>query len=338
MRVTLLGFGIELAKGVSIGEFYQQVERIEGEEIKLSSRKSVLYTDVIDGLICGLVLSYKSNKKSLITARDRNGDLVVTKNILKNNEHGTEVSLFVINPDSLKGIFYSYSGSVSPTGFYSLLKKRHDEVLKYKRKSYREELTNFGQQKVYNLQKKIMNRYSGAFSLKLLATPSDLNKLLPRYKEINQVVLRATNALSEGGRYTPLEDLSKKTSIIVDFEQGGIMKEIRKTISQVFSPFAKQKEGTALRIIGSGYSGEELSLIVGENNDNFGNIEYDDYVELLPTKKWKDYVECEALKRLINKVKATDVVFGSIPPGKSWKIEGAKDVQYSTVRDLEMEI
>lgn len=51
MRVSTLGFEIKLAKGVTVGDFYQQIEAIEDKEIDLKSRKTVLYTDVVDGLL-----------------------------------------------------------------------------------------------------------------------------------------------------------------------------------------------------------------------------------------------------------------------------------------------
>jgi len=326
MKVNILGFEIKLAKGVSIGDFYQQLEAIEDHEIKLKSRTTIMYTDVVDHLMCGIVLSYKSNKKSLVTARDTDGNLTVTKNILKSNEHGTEVSLFAINPDSLKGIFYSYSGSVSPTGFSELFKKRHDVDLKHKKQSYRDELTQFGSKKISNLTKKISKKYSGSFSLRLLATPADLNKLLSRYSEIKHVVLRATNALSEGGRYTPMEQFSKKSSIMIDLEEGGLIQDIKNTIKKVFGPYANQQKETTLRLIGLAHSGEELSLVVGDNSDNFGRINYDEYVDLLPRVKWKDYKKCEALTRIIGKVRDTDVVFGPPSIDNSWKISSAKDM------------
>ena len=326
MKVNILGFEIKMAQGVEVGDFYQQLELIEDKEINLKSRKTILYTDVIDNYICGLVLSYKSNKKSLVSARDIDGDLTVTKNVLKDDEHGTEVSLFVIHPHSLKGLFYSYSGSVSPTGFAELLKKRHDADLRFKKQSYKDELTQFNTKKVTNIGKKISEKYSGAFSLSLLATPSDLKKLLPRYGEIKQVILRATNALSEGGRYTPLEDITKRSSIIVDIEQGGLLKDVKSRILSVFGPYAKQQKETALRVIGLAHSGEELSLVVAENNDNFGRIDYDEYVDLLPRKKWKNYTKCIALLRLLEKVIETDVVFGDKPLDKKWKINSAKDI------------
>jgi len=335
MKVNILGFEIGLAKGVSTGDFYQQLEAIEDHEIKLKSRTTIIYTDVVDHLMCGIVLSYKSNKKSLVTARDADGNLTITKNTLKNNEHGTEVSLFAINPGSLKGIFYSYNGSVSPTGFRELLKKRHDIDLKFKKQSYRDELTHFGGKEISNLPKKVSKKYSGSFSLRLLATPTDLNKLLSKYKEIKHILLRATNALSEGGRYTPMEEFSKKSSIMIDLNEGSLIQDVRNTIKKVFTPYAKQQKETTLRLIGLAHSGEELSLVVGDNSENFGRINYDEYVDLLPKDKWKDYKECEALTRIIEKVRKTDVVFGPPLLNKDWKISSAKDINTEKEKEKE---
>ena len=337
MKVNLLGFEIQLATGVSVGDFYQQLESIEDKDIKIRSRTSVLYTDIVENLICGLVLSYKTNKKSLVTTRDSDGDLTVTKNTLKNHEHGTEVSLFAINPVTLRGIFYSYSGSVSPNGLAEIFKSQHDIVLRYKKKSYKDELTNLGVKKVNKLSQKIREKYPGSFVLRLLATPSDLKNILSRYSDIRSVVLRATNALSESGRFTPLQDISKRGAIIVDLEEGGITKEITKTLLSVFGSYANQKKESALRIIGLGYSGEELSLVVGENTDNFGRIDYDEFVDLLPREKWRDYKDCEAMLRIVIKVSDMQVVFGDAPVNKSWKLLSAKDFPNKVPVEMEAE-
>ncbi|WP_444940252.1 hypothetical protein ACJJI3_15940 [Microbulbifer sp. ZKSA004] len=327
MKVKTLGFELLFATGVTVGDFYQRLERIEDKEIEIKSRRTVLYTDVIHGLICGLVISYKDNKKSLVTLRDDSGDLMVSKKTLSKNEYGTEVSLFAINPINLRGLFYSYQGSVSPVGLSSLFKKSHDEELRFKKNQYQKELTEFGKKSIKEIGKRVLEKYPGAFSLSLLATPADLSQVLSNYKEVRKIRLMASNALSDAGRYTPLDENSKRATIEVDFERGSLIKGISSVVKNVFKPYAKQQEETSLRIYGLGHYGEDLAMQVGDNTSNFGRMEYDEYVELLPGKKWKEYKNCDAMKNLISKMRDNSVVFGEVPSVDSWKIISAKDIK-----------
>lgn len=64
MKVSVLGFELNFSDGISIGEFYQQLESVEDKEIKVHGKKHIIYTDIIDETITGIVLSYRSIKGS----------------------------------------------------------------------------------------------------------------------------------------------------------------------------------------------------------------------------------------------------------------------------------
>ena len=81
-------------------------------------------------------------------------------------------------------------------------------------------------------------------------------------------------------------------------------------IKEVFSPFSSWKTRQALKLIGLAHSGESLELVVGDNRDYFGVVEYDEYVDMLPLIKWCKYTECEALKNIINECKKKTEIFG----------------------------
>jgi hypothetical protein len=335
MKVRTLGFQLALSDGVALGELFQQLESVEDKEIKISSKKGLIYTDVVNGLICGLILSYKSNKKSLVTQRDKDGDLKVTKNELKDNEHGTEVSIFCLNPGSLKGLFYSYSGGVSATGMSDILKQSHDAVFRRAKEQYRKEITEFGKTPINHINQKIENKFKGFFDFKLLVTPSDLNTLLSMYSEITKIELNSSNALADSGMFTPLEDVAKGSSIRVNFDRGSKADNIKSIVKSVFQPFAKQQKETILRLYGMSHLGQELSLRVGENSEDFGRSDYDDFVDNLPKEKWKDYKISIALENLIRIIKETEVVFGNIPDTTSWKLLSAKDINERNIQKVE---
>ena len=163
MNVNILGFKLEFSNNISIGEFYQALESIENQELKIAPKTYISYLDIKSGYIIGLILSYKTNKKSLATKRDNEGDLIVTISEMAPGEYMTEANVFCINPYTLKGLVYSYIGSTSANAFKSIFRKCHSNVVRYKKKDYKNELTNFGEKKVENLQDKLTAQFFRRF-------------------------------------------------------------------------------------------------------------------------------------------------------------------------------
>ncbi len=325
MKVKILGFRLSLAKNISVGEFYQQLEAVEEKEISINGRTHILLTDIVNDYICGVFLTYKTNKKSLATQKDKNGDLIVNKATLKPGEHGTEVSVFCINPSTLKGLFYNYNGAASPTGIQKFFRDQHNAVKRLKIDDYKNQITDFRTKNIDGASKKARKMFEGDFHLRILVTPSDLEGIIPRYKEIHQVILRAEDALANAGVFSPIEPMTKKAHLQVDLYKENPTKEVGRLIRKIFSPYASWKKDRVLRVVGLSHSGDALELAVGDNQDHFGVIDYDDYVELLPLLRWKEYTECEALLKLIAQCDGMSEVFG-ITNGADWKITSAKDL------------
>lgn len=332
MKVKIVGFELEIAKNISIGEFFQQLEAIEGKEVAIYSKKHVLLTDVVDGFICGLILTYKDNKKSLATQKDSDGDLIINKSELKKGEHGTEVCVFCLNPSTKKGLLYNYTGSASPTSINELFRRQHETIRLSKIKDRKNQLSDFGKRNIDNLDKKARDMYWGKFALNILVTPSDLEKLLPKYQEIHKIVLRADNALDDAGCFTPIEPMTKKAHLQLDLHKDSPILEVKKLVKSIFQPFSSWKKEQTLRLIGLSHSGDILELAVGDNQDNFGKLDYDDYVDLLPSTKWKNYSTCNALTKLITECSEQTEIFGVIGD-TSWKLFSAKD--YNAQLDID---
>lgn len=326
MNVNTVGFKLKLRNNVSIADLLQELEALEDKEITIYGRIHVPYVDVVNNLLVGLVLSYRSSKKSLISERDSSGDLIVRKSELKDGEHSTEVGIFCINPETLKGLLYCYFGSVTVTGFGRLLNKAHSSAFKRAAKEYKRQLTDFNRKKDPKLQNKINKHFSGGFSINTLSTPSDLNSLVGQFDEIESIFVKADDMLEKSGRYVPLEPYAESASLKIDFSEK--MRRVKgqfvTAIKQVFNRYDRYQSNKFL-LVGIGHNGEEISRILGENNDEFGKMPYDDYVEKLPKRKWKLYKNCTAMKELLNTIDSYSAVFGA-PPTASWKRMSVKDL------------
>ena len=129
--------------------------------------------------------------------------------------------------------------------------------------------------------------------------------------------------------------MTKKAHLQIDLYKESPSQEVKKLIKNIFSPFATWRKEQTLRIIGLSLSGDALELAVGDNQNHYGVLDYDDYVELLPLVKWRNYVECEALDKLITQCKGLSEIFG-VTGGDEWKLLSAKDAnQAMNTKELE---
>jgi len=324
MKVTVKGFSLNFTKEVSTADFLQEIERFEGQEITILGKKLFLYTNIVNNFIVGIILRYKDNKKSIIT-EEVGKELEFKIDKLKAGQHGTEVSLFAINPDTLHGVFYSYSGCTGANDYKKLFHKAFSSSLKQKHKDKRNELTNFGKKNIKNLNSKVSKLLPTTFEFSLLTSKSDLSSILSKLNQIDKVTLKATNALIDSGKYTPLTHISRNCRIEVDIDKNSHIDTVKKHIRNVFSAFSKQKEETALRIRGKTHMGSEIDQVIGDNLNDFGYLDFDDYVNTLPSQKWKEYTSClglsAILKILIDKVS----IFGPCPLDDQWRHSSTKE-------------
>ena len=328
MIVHKYGFKLKLAKNLSVAEFFQELERFDDKEVTIQSRVRVPYFDVKDNYIVGCVLTYKTNKKSLVSERDGAGDLIVKKSELGEGEHGTEVSMVCINPSNLHGLFYSYTGALSHMALHELLKKAHTSLKKQRKKDFKNQLTQLSDKPVANLAQKLEEEYSGDLEFTALSTQSDLNSMLDEFSEIQELVVRSEDILSAAGTYSPLDPFARSATISVSIEKDPTfsIKNLLTAIKGSFSHYNNYGAADRFMIRGIALNGEEIRRVVGENANEFGSESFDDFVSKLPVSKWKLYKNSTALKDLMDTIKAKTVIFGT-KPKKPWKLQSAKDIK-----------
>lgn len=311
MKVSTIGFEIQLSKGIDFKLLCDHLVSLSDNEIKIHNRIHVPYIGMSQNYVQGLILSYRSSKKSLITERDTSGDLVVKKTELGAGQNGTEVSIFTINPITGRGVMYSYFGSLSESGYKVLFGRAHNVVRKNLIRQLKDNSGAKGK-KAADEVKNVMGE-KNTYDFKILKTPADLDKLLELFQDIGSVSLTAEDALASAGLFQPLELYAKNASISVKLDtQNHTSQKIKQVIKQVFSHWDRSKP-KSFTLVGLAHGGQELTRKLGENSDDFGKIQFDDYVEILPVVKWKDFYTCKAATDMIELIRKNTVVFGPIP-------------------------
>jgi len=321
VKVNVIGFELSLAKGIEIPEIYQLLESAQGDEHKHGKDRYIYFTQLLDGIIVGLVLRFKTDKMTIATTKDENGELIIDIKELAKEKDSTEVSLFAINPNTLRGVCYSYLGSLSETILTNIFRKPHDKLKSGNIKSLTEQYSQFGKNDKAAALTKAQGECSGFFSLSILTTPADVDTLLKSYDVITAVEVKSKGAFDKGGKFEPNSNLIKSSKVNVVFENlSSGYTEIVKYIKKLNSGKTIDE---VIKLRGKLASGKDKWLEIGENISDFGVLEFDNYVKSLPQDKWTNYTSCEGLKKLIYLLNNKTSIFGNPSNCDNWRLPSA---------------
>jgi hypothetical protein len=322
MNVNVIGFQMSFAKSIKIPELYQLLESSSGKKLRQGSTNYLYYTDLKDGFIIGLVLRFKEDKMSIATSKEGE-EFIIDKTELGKGKENTEVSLFAINPDTCRGVYYSYIGSLSSSILKTIWKKPHDNLKAYNIKSLIDEYSQHGKNDKTAAHKHATDDCSGLFNLELLTNPADINDLFKHYDTINALEINSINAFDDAGKYRPDTQFIKRGKIQQTFEN--VVSNESRIFSYIKGLVANKSDDDIVRLRGKleGAS-EDKWLKVGENIQDFGRLKFDDFVELLPEHKWSDYSTCKAIEKLLYILNNKTGTFGATTTDESWRLASAK--------------
>lgn len=326
-KVKIVGFKVEFCPRISIGEFFQRLESAENEQSILGDRDVKLYVDDVDGYIVGLLLSFKRDRKSVITEeKDGEKKLIIEKQELKKGQHNSEANIFVINPSTLDGAYYSYFGALTHTRFERFLAKIHDKIRKEKIREKKKEYekhdgSGMNSKKAYEKAKEF---YAGDFKFTLKISEKDIDSVLDVYEKISSLELSVTGAIPDANIFTPASNFITTTNTRVGFKapKNGVS-ALKAHVKSLMMTVVGSNKSKMLKVIGRTLSGEEKHLYLGDNMDFFGEMDYDRYVDLLPNKYWDDYTNSGALSAMLKIIQSKPHIFGD-KPKKGWKLISRK--------------
>ncbi|MDO6446628.1 hypothetical protein Q4493_12660 [Colwellia sp. 1_MG-2023] len=324
MNVNVVGFQMSFARRINIPELYQLLESSSGKKLRQGSTSYLYYTDLKEGYIIGLVLRFKEDKKSIATSKEGE-EFIIDKTELGKGKESTEVSLFAINPETCRGVYYSYIGSLSSSILKTIWKKPHDKLKTYNIKSLIDEYSQHGKKDKAAAHKRATDDCSGLFNLELLTNPADIDDLIKHYDTINALEINSVNAFNDAGRYRPDAQFIKRGKINQTFEN--VVSNESKIVAYIKGLIANKSDDDIVKLRGKleGTS-EDKWLVVGENIQDFGRLKFDSFVDLLPEHKWSDYSSCEAIEKLLYILTNKTAIFGDLPADEAWRLESAQTI------------
>lgn len=321
-NVKAFGFEIALSNNIEFDEFYHEIVRKEDQELKFREHTNLIYTDIRDNYIIGAIITLRDDKRSISSFRDDEGNLIISKAELAASEQTTEASLFCINPISKKGLIYSYLTSTSVIGLYRILFPVHNSLRSEKIKEKSKELSELG--KKGNKLKQAKKEFNGRFEVISIQSYSDIKRLVNEFSEIREAEFKVTESLAPSSMFTALDPFIANSSYKMRLSNDFAANLIRGPLITATNLFSKANNARALKLIGRGLDGEHLSMLLGENKDEYLKLKYDRYVELLPEGNVLDYKNCGAMTNLLKVAKEKDQIFGKQPQNSDWILECTK--------------
>lgn len=330
-KVKISGFELELAKGIGMNYFYQQLEALSKKsDFQVGNYSVRVFTRIVDNLAVGLILTFKGDKRKLATEEDDAGKLKVNRIALEEHQTSTEASLFCFNPVSQRGVFTHYTGAASISVYSTIFNQAHKTAKELFISQRVEEQTNFGTRgSKRKSRNNAFQEMEGSFLFKYIYQENDLTAIMENLKSISEVEVITELNVPQESNFTSLLSASKKTTQTVTFlDKFRPIENIRNLLTNFVNDTLKIKNKKfALKLVGQSIAGEKANYWIGDNTREYGFFEYDDYIEELPEFLWSHYVECKALSVLIDKVKRDECgSFGSIYPVEKWdKCRSASD-------------
>lgn len=322
MRVNIIGFELDFARNIKLPEVYQLLESNQGKKHAYYGDKYLYYTDVVDDYIVGIILRLKKDK-GRITTKEDGKEFIVDIDKLAKGQSSTEVSLFCMNPKTKMGVFYSYFGGLSPSILRTMWKPAHNKVQRAKIRDLCKQYEGSNKYEPSKARAKAEENFKGVMLLRTLTTPATIENLFKVFNSIQEITINSKSAVQGAGKYSPNSSFIKKASVNIKFNsavawyqhiQGYIRKALPTNIT----------DDDKIRIVGETIGGEEKAYVIGENLQEFGAFEFDDFITKIPQKKWSDYSKCDAIKVLLLILKNKTIIFGHTVPEKSWRLLSAQ--------------
>lgn len=324
MKVNIIGFELTFGSNLKISEVFQILESKQGKKNKFYSDEYVYYVDVKDDYIIGVALRLKKDKNSVRT-KEQGGTFIPTIDVASKDTSNTEVSFFCMNPETLKGVCYSYFGGLSTAMLRTIWQPAFKTILNAKRKAYRKELVGSGKYQKKKASELAEQKYYEKLSIRTLITKAGIDSLFDKLASIKEIEINSQNALSQSGKYETQSSFIKKSAVNVKFENAHArLQEVQEYVRKILP--SKVSEGDIIRLRGEIDSGEEKKFYLGENNQEFGDFNFDEYTKKFPKKDWAKFPDCDAIGVLLKILKKDTILFGLTKPEHDWRLPSAKTV------------
>lgn len=319
-KVKVIAFSVKPSTGVDIGNFFQALESMDGEEnLKAYGRSHLLRTRIVNGYITLILLKVSGDKKSVISRKISKDQHQVVTHTLRESESGVEVVLLAINPANGLGIMYNYWKATSPGMLTDILTKANNKARRWIASSRLKEMQARGIEKKKAIEA-ISEEYPFNFELNIIKDKLGISDILQSIKDLKTIVVSGESIDTNQGEMTPFTNIMPVRRIEYRARRREKTSAIRNAAINIVSRILGINESTQVMLSGLNHEGELTYLNVGDNIRVLDEMNFDDYVDLLPNDYWENFWKSAASRKLLRIIQDYDTIIGTPPNVKTWRV------------------
>ncbi len=324
-KVTTLGFQIQMARRITPGHLAASLIEKTGKEFSNRTGRGVIYLEVAENYLVGLVLSLKNNRTILNSMRNAAGKLLVDKFKFKDGQNGVEVGLFALNPLTGKGLVTSYWGGVGPAKLAMLFGESHNEIRRELGDRFIKVGLKNGEDRV-ELRKQVKKLWGQKLQLTVICNDDSFEEVLANFQHFSSLRVAVNPQLLDAKWFKPAVPESQSTAITVAFRKDTTFKAVRSAIRAMYDPQYRDQV-KALSLVGIGLDGEEISRAIHNDRVGFATSTYDELLDKMTGGVFDDFHKWPAAKELLALMVENQSHLGRKPKNVNWLPRGpAEDI------------
>ncbi len=303
MNVKFQGFELSVCKagGITKDDYIEYLSSISGTEIRYSPFNRILGINLTGNknYILGLFVSIK-NQRRFTEIHSNRGQFELVAKDLATGSRLADFNFFILNKNTLRGIYQYYHQSCSLQQFLGFLSSRFYDLKK-------REIEKIKESPEYpdgTLDARLKKVQKSLLNTQVMVRSETFHQLIDQLDEIKEMKFTIATYEADEGWFTPLRECAKKRTERILFNKD-MLSSIRSGIREVTS----KNDLSDVQIKGKfRESGIEATIKLFDNVDDFGQYDYDKLTEHLAVDI-DSFCESEIIKLLLHTAEENNQVF-----------------------------
>lgn len=257
MNVKLLGMEWEMEGGVPANQFFQHLKSLNGKSVKFGGYDRLLYSGDRDNYYVGLFVTQKDQRKTCEVERSADKRFRITVRSLAKNSKLADFNFFVVNKNTLRGLYQHYHTSCSIPQFGNFCSREYDGL---SNKLCSEEIAKGANEKATRA------KYADSMSCSVLVRLEKLPALLAELSRISAFEFAYKSFAVNEPIFAQVADDVTTEWHTVRFSKDGAFDKVRRAIVDL----VKHREIGRGKITGKDDEGLERTIKLFNTPDFFG--------------------------------------------------------------------
>jgi hypothetical protein len=290
MDIKLLGFELEVGKGISLVDLFDYIATTKGSPIVFYKYGRFLYVEDLGQHYAGLLITTKDQKK-FIEFEQHAGTAKLEPRDVTQGSQIADFNYFLVNKKTGRGLYQYYHNSCSIDTFASVCKRHYDNLKESQIKAAISALA----QPTPSKQRQCRSMFAGTLTWNVLVRPEAFRDMVSDLKSIKSLTVTVTTLAFKQTIFSPIANHAKRMTQTFRFPANtapvpALLGEIDALVGL--------HEVDAARIEGQDKDGRHHVLKVDNTPDSFGVYDYDTIASKMDLRP-DDFVNSDFMKELI---------------------------------------